>query len=176
MDETTLRLLCVLVKCWMKRGQQRRIPAPGPAKWHHLIGAYNWRTDEVITMPCAKKNSLTFALFIEQLMTQHAGERPLVLVMDNASYHRSALSQAMLACFEDRARTFWLPPYCSDLNPIERFWRHLKEKACANRLFKSITELLDSVDKVLAVQNDDSASDRFLFQKTFFMFLGKICF
>jgi len=150
----------------MKRGQQKRIPAPGPPRWHHLIGAYNWRTDQIIYMPCPKKNSLAFATFIEQLVTQAGSDKPIVLVMDNASYHRSLLSQATLAFFEDCSLTVWLPPYCSDLNPIERFWKHLKETACANRLFKSIDEILDSVDKVLALQNDLSHPDRFLFCKS----------
>jgi hypothetical protein len=27
-----------------------------------------------------------------------------------------------------------LPPFCSDLNPIERFWLHRKNVACANKL------------------------------------------
>lgn len=94
-------------------------------------------------------------------------ERPIVLVLDNASYHHSAVSEAMLAFYEDRSMTMWLPPYCSDLNPIERFWRHLKDRACANRLFKSIAEVVDSVDKVLSLQNDSSHPDRFLFSKTF---------
>jgi len=151
----------------MKRGRQKRIPAPGPAKWHHLIGAYNWRTDQVICLPCPKKNSVAFSAFIEHLMTQTDTDTPIVLVMDNASYHRSRLSQAILAYFETRSVTVWLPPYCSDLNPIERFWRHLKEQACANRLFKSISEILDSVDKVLALQNDLVNPDRFSFSKTF---------
>jgi transposase len=166
-DETTLTLLSILVKCWMKRGRQKRIPAPGPARWHHLIGAYNWRTDQVICLPCAKKNSLAFVTFIEYLMTQVDTDKPIVLVMDNASFHKSRISQAMLAYFEDRVMTVWLPPYCSDLNPIERFWRYLKEQACANRLFKVIDEILDSVDKVLDSQNDLNNPDRFLFRKTF---------
>lgn len=100
-------------------------------------------------------------------MAQVDSGKPIVLVMDNASFHKSQLSQAMLAYFEDRSMTVWLPPYCSDLNPIERFWRYLKEQACANRLFESIAQILDSVDKVLAVQNDLHHSDRFLFCKTF---------
>jgi transposase len=150
----------------MKRGCQKRIPAPGPPKWHHLIGAYNWRTDQLIWLPCPKKNSLAFSTFIEHLMAQISSDKPIVLVMDNASYHKSQLSQAMLACFEDRAMTLWLPPYCSDLNPIERFWRHLKEQACANRLFKTVSEILDSVDKVLVLQNDLAHSGRFSFCKT----------
>lgn len=167
MDETTLRLLCKLVKCWMKRGRQKRIPAPGPPQWHHLFGAYNWRTDQVITLPAEKKNSESFSLFIQLLMASAPSDRPLVIVLDNASYHHSSVSEALLAFFEDRATIFWLPPYCSDLNPIERFWRHLKEKACANHLFKMITDMIDSVDKVLTIQNDLSHSERFLFTKTF---------
>lgn len=150
----------------MRKGQQKRIPTPGTQKWHHLFGAYNWRTDEVITMKADHKNSLAFCLFIEHLLQTVPDDRPLVLVLDNASYHHSYVSEAMLAYFEDRALLFWLPPYCSELNPIERFWRHLKESACANRLFKEIKELLDSVDKVLSVQNDLLHPDRFLFSKT----------
>lgn len=167
MDETTLRLLCKLVKCWMKRGQQKRIPAPGPARWHHLFGAYNWRTDEVITMPAKNKNTESFCHFIQLLMASAPQDRPVVIVLDNASYHHSYVSEALLAFYENQATVFWLPPYCSDLNPIERFWKHLKEKACANRLFKTIVEMIDSVDKVLTVQNDLSHSERFLFTKTF---------
>ena len=94
-------------------------------------------------------------------------ERPIVIVLDNASYHHSYVSEAMLAYFEDRSMVFWLPPYCSDLNPIERFWRHLKDKACANRLFKAIEDVIDSVDKVLTIQNELDHPDRFLFSKTF---------
>jgi transposase len=165
-DETTLKLLCYLVKCWMRRGQQLRIPTPGVQKWHHLFGAYNWRTDEVITMKAEEKNTASFCLFIEHLMQTVPDDRPVVLVLDNASYHHSYVSQAMLAYFEDRSLIFWLPVYCSELNPIERFWRHLKQSACANRLFKTIQELLDSVDKVLTIQNDLAHPDRFLFLKT----------
>ena len=152
----------------MKRGNQKRIAAPGPARWHHLFGAYNWRTDEVITMPAEKKNTESFCLFIQYLMALASSDLPVVIVLDNASYHHSYVSEALLAFYEDQAIVFWLPPYCSDLNPIERFWKHLKEKACANRLFKTIAEMIDSVDKVLAIQNDLTHSDRFLFSKTFF--------
>ena len=157
----------MLVKCWMKRGQQKRIPAPGSPQWHHLFGAYNWRTDQVITMVAEQKNSVSFCLFIEHLMQSVTDERPIVIVLDNASYHHSYVSEAMLAYFEDRSMVFWLPPYCSDLNPIERFWRHLKDKACANRLFKAIEDVIDSVDKVLTIQNELDHPDRFLFSKTF---------
>ena len=133
----------------MKRGQQQQIQTPGKQQWFHLFGAYNWRTDEVITMRADKKNTNAFCDFIEYLMTSHSSEHPIVIVLDNASFHHSAASEAMLAYFEDHSIIFWLPPYCSTLNPIERFWRFLKEQACSNHLFKCIDELLDSVFQVL---------------------------
>ena len=58
----------------------------------------------------------------------------------------------------------WLPTYCSDMNPIERFWKHLKENACANRLFKKVQEVVDSVVNVLEEQNDMSSKHRLVFQ------------
>ena len=151
----------------MKRGSQRRISTPGTQKRWHIFGAYNWRTDQIVTMYAEKKNSDSFCDFIDHLMNSTSGERPIVIVLDNASYHHSAESEAILAYFEDRSMTFWLPPYCSMLNPIERFWRHLKERACSNFLYKTIAELLTSIDKVLTIQNDLSHSDRFLYSKTF---------
>jgi hypothetical protein len=42
----------------------------------------------------------------------------------------------------------------------------MKAKACANRLIQTIEEVVDSVDKVLASQNDFDSSERFLFQNS----------
>jgi len=47
----------------------------------------------------------------------------------------------------------WLPPYCSDLNPIERFWRHPKDLACANKLQDTIENVVNGAEKVLMEQN-----------------------
>ena len=46
-----------------------------------------------------------------------------------------------------------LPPYCSHLNPIERFRRYLKDRACANKLQDTIEEVRLSAEKVLVDQN-----------------------
>jgi len=150
----------------MKRGKQKRIATPGQQKWHHLIGAYNWRTGEVIYTTCERKNSQAFCQFLEHLMNTVTSDKPIVYVLDNASYHHRKISEAMIAYYEDRSWAFWLPPYCSELNPIERFWKHLKAKACANRLFQDIEEVVDSVVNVLDSQNDLESSERFLFQRT----------
>lgn len=73
--------------------------------------------------------------------------------MDNASYHHSKTTQAALSLHEDRVLVIWLPKYSPFLNPIERFWLHLKNLAVANRLHRSLTSLQQSVDEAIQNQN-----------------------
>jgi transposase len=151
----------VLRACWMKKGTQKRIDTPGKQQWHHLFGAYNFVTDEVIAMPAPKKDSDAFVAFLDTLVQQVPDERPIVVVLDNASYHHSATATAGFAACEERLVPFFLPPYCSNLNPIERFWSHLKGIACADTLFPTMFALVVSVIVNLAHQNDCTNPDRF---------------
>lgn len=163
MDETTITLDPPLRACWMKIGQQKCIPAtrPGEKKNRHIFGAYNW-SDDTITWTTAKtKNSATFITFLEELFVKQYATGRLVLVMDNASYHKSASALAALSLFEHRVMVIWLPPYCSDLNPIERFWRFLKDRACANKLQNNIDEVVKSAEITLSIQNNLSADLRY---------------
>ena len=139
----------------MKRGQQKRLPAPpGANAFHHVIGALNWSTQQVSYTMETVKNSDTFITFLEHVLEQCYPTQGVVLVMDNAPYHRSRAVQAFLSLYAERVLVFWLPPYCPTLNPIERFWRHLKDIAVANTLFHSIDALLDNVCAVLLAQNE----------------------
>jgi putative transposase len=103
----------------------------------------------------------SFIGFLERLLIQQYPTGRVVLVMDNASYHKSAPALAALSLFEHRVMVIWLPTYCSDLNPIERFWRHLKDLACANKLQSGIENVMCEVDKVLSEQNDLNSCLRF---------------
>ena len=167
MDESTLGWLPVLVACWMKRGRQKRIPTPGQQQWRHLFGAYNWVTDEVIYQVADRRNSETFIAFLEHLIQQHSGERPLVLVLDNGSIHHRLASQAAFAVLEDHLLPLFLPRYCSQLNPIERFWKYLKASACANKLFADMNALVASVEQILQHQNNFNCPSRFMLLKYF---------
>jgi len=167
-DETTLSLNYPICNCWMKRGENKTIPAfSGKRHYLHVIGAYNWRTDQVTSLQVERKNSETFIAFLEQLLLKTYPTQPVMLVMDNASYHYSTAVQAALSLFAHRVRIFWLPPYCPELNAIERFWRHLKQTAWANRLYTTVLDLRQNVEQVLQQQNELSFSDRFMFAKIF---------
>jgi transposase len=163
MDETTITLDPPLRACWMKIGQQKRIPAtrPGEKQKRHIFGGYNWLDDTITWTSTNIKNSAAFICFLEELLVKKYSTGRVVLVMDNASYHKSASALAALSLFEHRVMFICLPPYCSDLNPIERFWRFLKDRACANKLQDNIDEVLKSAEKTLDIQNNTAADYRF---------------
>ena len=165
MDETTVSLHPPLRACWMKRGQQKRIPTPGTQCRHHVVGAYDWLTDQIAWTTPAGKNTESFVAFLEHLLTVCYPTQRIVLVMDNASFHKSAPSLAALSLFEHRLRVVWLPPYCSTLNPIERFWRHLKDHVCVDKLFPTIEKLVAAVECELTSQNNCAYPLRFFLSK-----------
>lgn len=87
----------------------------------------------------------------------------LILVMDNASYHKSWLPLAVLTALDDRIVVIWLPKYSSFLNPIERLWRHLKNLANANCLHLNLESLYAEIDTCMTNQNLPGHPDRLLF-------------
>ena len=49
-----------------------------------------------------------------------------VLILDNASFHKSAESQRLVRAAG--CEILFLPPYSPDLNPIEKYWANMKAK------------------------------------------------
>lgn len=166
MDETLMRLNAPVIKCWMKRGQQKRLPLfTGTRHSQMLAGALNWRTGHVHVRELDRLNTEALIGYFEWLFTTVYPAQTVVLVMDNASFHHSAALQAALAWFDDRLLILWLPPYSPDLNPIERFWKHLKAN-CANYLYPSIQDLTAHVHRLLSCQNADGHHLQLAFSKS----------
>lgn len=163
MDETTVTLDPPLRACWMKVGQQKRIPAtrPGEKQKRHIFGGYNWLKDTITWSAAKTKNSATFISFLEEVLVKQYPTKRVVLVMDNASYHKSASALAALSLFEHRVMAIGLPPYCSDLNPIELFWRYLKDRTCAKKLQDNIEEVVKAAVILMTAQNGQTSHPKF---------------
>ena len=149
----------------MKRGQQKKIATPGTQKRWHVFGAYRWEDDTLTWTTDKRRNSLAFIAFLEHLFVKRYPTGFFILVLDNASIHKSAASLAALSLFEHRVKVIWLPPYCSTLNPIERFWRYLKDQVCIDKLFPNMDDLRQAVEDQLVLQNNCQGSNRFSFSK-----------
>lgn len=68
----------------------------------------------------------------------------VVVVIDNAPWHRGAVVDAALAD-NPHLRFERLPAYSPQLNPVERFWKKLRRRATHNRLFDTLGDLKASI-------------------------------
>lgn len=68
-----------------------------------------------------------------------------VLILDNASFHRSKESKALVEAAG--CKLMFLPPYSPDLNPIEKYWANIKVKV--RELLRKFTKFTDAIDKAI---------------------------
>jgi transposase len=125
---------------WTLRGVRPVVPAAGVNRRVCIYGAIDYRTGRVYYMAHPKKNAQQFYEFLRQLL-EAKSERKLVLVLDNASYHRTKKVLALLEDHADHAFVVWLPRYSPELNLIEGLWGYLKRSALNNYFFGDIDSL-----------------------------------
>lgn len=146
----------------MRAGTQKRLLAnTQPRSGCLLAGVIDWLTAQVWCQPIPKLAAECLIHFFEWLLTEVFPTDKLVIVMDNASAHRSQTLQAFLSLFEHRLFVLWLPPYSPDMNLIERFWKHLKQRVTANHLFADVQAMSLALQTELASQNSLDYEFRF---------------
>ena len=110
---------------WMFKAQQATVPAAGTNAKLHVFGALNFASNQVTYQLFQKKRQWQMESFLLHLFEGYPSEL-LVLVLDNVSYHQTALIKSLLAEYTERVLVVWLPEYAPELNLIERFWQHMK--------------------------------------------------
>lgn len=144
MDETILRLLPPLRCAWALAGTQAEVRVTGQNAKRVLSGALNPRTGHRIVTVARQMRQADFQAFLTELRRRYRA-CPLWLVLDRASCHIAAKSQALAAHLG--ITLLWLPKQCPELNPIELLWRGLKNTLAANRQFASADELAEQATR-----------------------------
>lgn len=142
-DESRIQLLPLIRARWHWVGQQSRVPTPGRNDWRALFGALNSRTGPWTYCVRPRRHQEDFVAFLDHLLGVYP-TGTLILIVDTYSSHTAGVVRAWLAA-HPRVRLFYLPTYCSHLNPVEHIWLRLKNKIAANRLYGSRPVLLQAV-------------------------------
>lgn len=86
-------------------------------------------------------NTDLFNAWLEQMLIPEL-KPGQVVILDNASFHRSKTSVEMIQ--RAGCEVLFLPPYSPDLNPIEKFWANFKRKVQETlTVCSSLTEAID---------------------------------
>ena len=88
-----------------------------------VLSSIRFNGEKVFTTYQGGTTRERFLTYLEQtlLPTLHTGD---IVVMDNMRTHRMKAVGELLACHG--ITPVYLPPYCPDLNPIEKMWSKMK--------------------------------------------------
>lgn len=154
-DESRIQLLPLVRAMWHWVGQQIRIPTPGTNVTRVLFGALNIRTGQWTYLVRERMRKEDFVAFLEHLLVIYPSG-PIILIVDNFSSHTAHLVRAWLEN-HPRLQLYYLPKYCSHLNPLEDIWLRLKNKLAANRLYGSMKLLLETVETFFSEMTPEKA-------------------
>lgn len=109
------------------------------------FGAVNLSTGRLVTWFCPVFNGATFEAFTRRLLRHRRPGRRMILVLDNAAYHHSAVLEPLLRKHRRVLRLLFLPPYSPQLSTIERVWKLTRRLATHNRYFPDLLAVLQAV-------------------------------
>jgi transposase len=157
--ETEFHLYLYPVAIWFAVAiPQPEVMTPGKNQKRVLYGGLNMKTGQLIGHWARTKSSGHFIQFLEALLADHPDQN-ILTIAHNGSFHHTQRVEKFLEKYRSRIEVGWLPPYCPDLNDIERTWRRLKASHASSFLFNSLDELVTNVQKGIQEINTTFATD-----------------
>jgi transposase len=177
-DETILWRFALPRLGWWRRAQRPRLPTRPLSQSHikreeqlkrqawvqyrswsritrgvllSVIGAVQYRTSKVFYKIVPHFDAQELRQYIHQVMaTFGKTEKEVVMVVDRSGIHRAHKLASTLAPWHGRFRLHFLPAHCGHhLNPIEGFWRVMKDTIGAGRCFADLPLLYQRTRQVL---------------------------
>lgn len=159
-DECAVTLQPSVKRTWGLRGHTPHLPITGTRGRISAISAVSPDGDLIYNTTVGAYDTQSYCEWLQQVRS-HWGDRPIVMVIDRASFHRS--STVVETARSLSIRLVYLPPYSPQFNPDEKVWRHLKRWALPADRGRSLEELEGNVRRALAA----TALNRTLIQNFF---------
>jgi len=139
-DEASFQLTTGYKKIWFPKGKKPK-------------GAFFWSNKKLIVFGAltssskfyydfyVAQNSLTFSFFLENLFAWLDPSKKYVLILDNASFHKTDVIKDLLKEHKKWITEEHIPPYSPELNPIETCWKVTKNAVTKSQHFKTIESM-----------------------------------
>jgi transposase len=140
-------------QAWLQYRSWSRITS---GVWLSVIGAVQDGPTKVFYKVVPQFDTEAFRQYIHQVMALfgHSGKE-VVMVADRSGIHRAKKLASTLAHWRERFQLHLLPAPCGHhLNPIEGFWRVMKDRIGAGRCFPDLHQLYQRTRRVLMAHQE----------------------
>jgi putative transposase len=142
LDEATFKLEPLIIRGWFSRGSKPTTKyVLNKSQKIHTFGALSF--GKIVTKLSPKINRKKYFAFLKRL---HKHNKKLCIIVDNARWHLTKEVQQFIK--KNRIQMIRLPPYSPELNPIEQYWKNIKQWL-ATRIFYNKQQLINELKKAL---------------------------
>ena len=138
-DEAGIGLQTHTGKTWGEVGQTPEVAVTGKRGGYNLLSMITSQGKLRFSIKEGKINSERYIEFLKALI--QGRERPLILIVDRASFHLSKKVRDFVRAHRTKLRIYFLPPYSPELNPDEQVWNDIKDKNLGKKAIKDKIEL-----------------------------------
>jgi transposase len=138
---------------WFKKGSRTPVKVKIGFQNFYLYSAVNPNSGEDFTLILPKVNTDCMNIFLEKIAEQYKNI-PITIVMDGAGWHKS---KGLIIA--DSIEIIYLPPYCPELNPVERLWLYLKQNTIKNKIYETLGDLEETISKFILTLKQSEIKD-----------------
>ncbi|WP_460428700.1 IS630 family transposase, partial [Azotobacter armeniacus] len=154
-DESGFSQRSALPYAWSSVGQPLELPAFSRSRRLNVQGLLSRQGKLIHHTTTATATTEVVIEAFDRLIEQKSPDAFAIVVLDNASPHRSALFQRKRVEWRaQRVHVIFLPPYSPELNLIEMLWRKSKYEWLPLSAYRSFQSLCSHVHRVLSGYGD----------------------
>ncbi len=158
--------------CRIEKGKDKEVKANTGRKRINLNGAVNIESLDLVIHEDSCVNADSTIELLNKIEVLYLLAPAIYIIADNAGYYRSKKVQEYLK--NSRVKIVFLPPYCPNLNLIERLWKFFRKKIlydCCCRTFDEFRKT--TMDFFRDIKNHTAELKTLLNEK--FQIIGKSC-
>jgi len=136
---------------WIKKGEDKAIKTTGSRSRINVVGAIELGhlKNAVVKQYENTVNGEAIVDFLANVRQSYLNCGTIKLVLDGAGYHRSDVVKKEAERLN--IELIYLPPYSPNLNPIERLWKVMNEKARNGEYFASTKEFRRRISEFFTI-------------------------
>ena len=151
-DEARFGRLSDPRRCWAPQGMRPQVSAQLVREFTYAFAAVSPHDGVLDSLVLPEVTAETMSLFLAEVAARHP-EDFILMFLDQAGWHK-----AKALVVPDAMRLEWVPPYSPECNPVEHLWDEIREKWFANRLFRGLDAVEDTL--VTALHTLETETER----------------
>ena len=138
-DEAGIAIMTRSGRTWGEVGSPPKVVVSDQRGGYNALSIVTAKGDLIYAI---EEKTIDGKRYIEFLQKILQGRRhPLIVIADNASYHRSKEVRDFVRAHRQKIRMFFLPTHSPKLNPDEQVWNEIKHRQLGKQPIKSKSDL-----------------------------------